>query len=307
MTQPAATPIRSMTGYGAGTRAAGGITVRMRLRSVNHRFLDLQLRLPPELEGAQAALERQLRGALRRGHVQLVAVVEREAGAAAQANTAMAKAYLAAWRHLAQELSLPAAPPEGLAWELLRLPGILAPAQEPEDAAALGELAQAVLVDCLAEHGRSREQEGAAMAADMRGRLQNVARSAAAIREMRASVEAAYLARLRERLQELLAGTGAVIPPERLAQEAALLAERGDISEELVRLEAHLAAFAAALDGGGEVGKKLDFLLQELNREANTLVSKTSGLAAAGLRVTGEGLAMKGEIEKIREQVQNIE
>ena len=145
------------------------------------------------------------------------------------------------------------------------------------------------------------------MAADMRGRLQNVARSAAAISELRASVEAAELARLRERLQELLAGTGAAVSPERLAQEAALLAERGDISEELVRLEAHLAAFAAALDAGGEVGKKLDFLLQELNREANTLLSKTSGLAAAGLRVTGEGLAMKGEIEKIREQVQNIE
>ncbi len=295
-----------MTGYGAAARAAGGVTLRMRLRSVNHRFLDLQLRLPPELEGAQAALERQLRGALRRGHVQLVAVVEREA-AAAQVNTAMAAAYLAAWRSLAQALSLPAAPPEDLAWDLLRLPGILAPSQEPDDAAALGQLAQAVLADCLAEHGRSQEQEGAAMAADMRGRLQAITRSVAAIRAMRGAVEAAYLARLRERLQELLAGTSTAIPPERLAQEAALLAERGDISEELVRLEAHLAAFAAALDAGGEVGKKLDFLLQELNREANTLLSKTSGLAADGLRVTGQGLAIKGEIEKIREQVQNIE
>ncbi len=299
--------IRSMTGYGAGERSAAGVTVRMGLRSVNHRFLELQLRLPAELESAQAALERQLRLELRRGHVQLTALVERAAATETRLDTALAARYLAAWRRLAVELALPAQPPEGLAWELLRLPGILAAGRENGGGDGLQALAEQALADCLRDHRHSREREGAALAADMRQRLAAVAQAAAAIHQLRAGVELVYMARLRSRLEALLAGVGASIAPERLAQEAALLAERGDITEELVRLQSHAAAFEALLAAGGEIGKKLDFLLQELNREANTLLSKSSGLAAEGLEVTRQGLAIKSEIEKIREQVQNIE
>lgn len=306
----AAGPLRSMTGYGAAERRSDSAAVRLRLRSVNHRFLDLQLRLPPELEGAQAGLERQIKGAIQRGHVQLTVVVERAGGGAASLDRELAAAYLEAWRRLAAEMQLPQAAPPGLAWELLKMPGVLAGRREAGGAGEENELerlASAALAECLAEHARSREREGAALAADLRERLGAIRAGVRAIGQLRAGAEAAFAARLQSRLDTLLAGGGAGLAPERLAQEAAVLAERSDISEELVRLEAHAAEFAQILDGGGGIGKQLDFLLQEMQREANTLLAKTGGLAAEGLEITRRGLGVKAEIEKIREQAQNLE
>jgi uncharacterized protein (TIGR00255 family) len=124
------------------------------------------------------------------------------------------------------------------------------------------------------------------------------------VQQHRRAILQSYSERLQSRLQELL---GASIDKERALQEAALLVDRSDIQEEIVRLETHVRHFLALLDEGGEIGKKLDFLLQEMNREANTLLSKTSGLAGEALRITEAGLAMKAEIEKAREQVQNLE
>lgn len=306
----AAEPLRSMTGYGAAERAGSGAVVRLRLRSVNHRFLDQQLRLPPELEGAQAGLERQIKASIRRGHVQLTVVVERSGSSVAGWDGGMAAAYLEAWRRLAAQLQLPLTAPPGLAWELLKMPGVLAGRREAGGAAEESELerlACAALAECLAEHARSREREGAALGADLRERLGAIRAGVRAIGQLRRGAEAAFAARLQGRLEALLAASATGLPPERLAQEAALLAERSDISEELVRLEAHAAEFEMILHGGGEVGKQLDFLLQEMQREANTLLAKTSGLAAEALEVTRQGLAIKAEIEKIREQVQNLE
>jgi uncharacterized protein (TIGR00255 family) len=124
------------------------------------------------------------------------------------------------------------------------------------------------------------------------------------VEQLRAGVSRAYLEKVQTRMNELLAGKA---DPERVLQEAAMLAERSDIEEEIVRLKTHIQHFLGLLDSGGEVGKKLDFLMQEFNREANTLLSKTAGVSGAGLRITELGLAMKSEIEKAREQVQNIE
>jgi uncharacterized protein (TIGR00255 family) len=148
-----------------------------------------------------------------------------------------------------------------------------------------------------------REEEGRGMEAELRRRLQSLSTVTQEVSKLRAAVTRAYMEKVKTRMQELVGN----VEEDRILQEAALLAERSDVQEELVRLQTHIQHFTGLLDQGGEVGKKLDFLLQELNREANTLLSKTSGVAGEGLRITELGLLMKSEIEKCREQVQNIE
>jgi uncharacterized protein (TIGR00255 family) len=150
-----------------------------------------------------------------------------------------------------------------------------------------------------------REHEGEGMEQEMRRRLKVLEEATDEVSRHRGAVSKAVLEKVRTRMQELLEKTKA--DEDRILQEAALLAERSDIQEELVRLKTHIDHFRKLLDQGGEVGKKLDFLLQELNREANTLLSKTSGITGEGLRITELGLRMKSEIEKCREQVQNLE
>jgi len=148
-----------------------------------------------------------------------------------------------------------------------------------------------------------REQEGRGMEAELRRRLDSLEKATNEVDKLRAAVSKAYMEKVRSRMLELIENAD----EDRVLQEAAILAERSDIQEELVRLNTHIDHFRKLLDQGGEVGKKLDFLLQELNREANTLLSKTSGVAGEGLRITELGLLMKSEIEKCREQVQNLE
>lgn len=297
-------PLRSMTGYGAARGEAAGVALRLRVRSLNHRFLDLQLRLPAELEALQPAFEQAVRGTIHRGHVELTATFERAPAGRVVINREMAAAYVEAFRELRREFR-ELRQTELEPAEVLRLPGIVSVAAPEADAGGqLQALAEAVLRDCLADHTRMREREGAAIAEDLRRRLRTMAASVQAVGELRQKFAEAFAARFRARFAQWLAEA---LPPERLAAEAALLVERSDISEELARLEAHLAEFGHILDQGGEAGKKLDFLLQELNREVNTLLSKTAGLAGEGLAITSHGLTLKAETEKLREQVQNLE
>ena len=149
-----------------------------------------------------------------------------------------------------------------------------------------------------------REEEGRGIVRELRQRMAHLQEAAGSVQQHRRAVLHNYTERLQSRLQELL---GSTVDRERVLQEAALLVDRSDIQEEIVRLENHVQHFLGLLDEGGEIGKKLDFLLQEMNREANTLLSKTSGLAGEALNITEAGLAMKAEIEKSREQVQNLE
>jgi uncharacterized protein (TIGR00255 family) len=160
------------------------------------------------------------------------------------------------------------------------------------------------LEEALDALNKMREAEGRAMERELRERMTHLLSAAAEVQKHRVAVLKNYAERLQTRMQEWL---GSSVDQDRIVQEAAMLADRSDIQEEIVRLENHVEHFLALLDGTGEVGKKLDFLLQELNREANTLLSKTSGLAGEAVRITEAGLAMKAEIEKAREQVQNIE
>jgi uncharacterized protein (TIGR00255 family) len=193
---------------------------------------------------------------------------------------------------------------------LLRLPGVITgvTAAVPESAdeqEKLGQALDACLREAIAKLDDMRRAEGRHLVSELRARLAKISGETDQVRELTKTLRPAFARRLDAKLKELLGGTG--IDPARLAQEAALLAERSDISEELDRLRSHLQQFGALLDGAGELGKKLDFLLQEMHREANTMLSKTPGVESEALAITGLALEVKSDIEKLREQVQNIE
>ncbi|HVA62530.1 MAG TPA: YicC/YloC family endoribonuclease [Terriglobales bacterium] len=292
-----------MTGYAQARAQTEEVALTVTLKAVNHRFFDPRWQVPAELEGAQAELEKRLRAVVRRGHVEVRIGCERGgARAAAGVDAELVEAYLRAHAELSQRLDLREPPSVG---ELLRFPGVLvarASGPLPESAAAALD---AAFAQALEQLQAMRRHEGAALAQDLLARLERLQAAGRHIAAHRQELEAALLERLRRRLAELLPTSAPA--PERLLQEAALLAERGDVSEELTRLDAHLAQFRTLLAQGGEVGKRLDFLTQELHREVNTLLSKTSSAAPAGLRIAELGLELKAEIEKIREQVQNLE
>jgi uncharacterized protein (TIGR00255 family) len=296
---------KSMTGYAEARAEYNGGTVRLILRSVNHRFLDLHVRLPDGFEFFEPRLREQLRGRLRRGHVDVILRYEATGGAAVQINREVVTAYLRAAEELRGEFGFAAGPDMA---GVLRLPGAIAAAAVPLDEAgraALSERLAACLEEALGRLDQMRAAEGRALAEEMRKRLTRIAECARRVGELSHDLRPAYARRLETRLKELLAGSP--LDPARVAQEAAVLADRSDIREELVRLASHVRQFEQMLSTPGDVGKKLDFLLQEMQREANTMLSKTPGGAEEGLEITGVALEVKSEIEKLREQVQNVE
>jgi uncharacterized protein (TIGR00255 family) len=276
------------------------VSFTLSLKSVNHRFLDLHFRMPSGSDSLEMKLRRLLKAKLARGHVELTLSLERGGSDNVSLNKQVAGGYIQAFRAAAAEYGLNEQPDLNV---IFRMPGALDSSASSVD----GELEPAVLAkveEVLGKLNQMREEEGAAMERDLRVRLEHIQQASDGVKQFRGAVLRTYAEKLKTRMQELL---GAQIDPERILQEAALLADRSDIQEELVRLDTHVKHFLAMLDEGGEVGKKLDFLLQEMNREANTLLSKTSGLAGEALKITEMGLAMKAEIEKAREQAQNIE
>jgi uncharacterized protein (TIGR00255 family) len=301
--------IRSMTGFaqvkgqvaeppGAGTGRHLGFTLS--LKSVNHRFLDLHFRLPSSTDSLEMKLRRVLKEKVARGHVELALNVEQSGNESFTLNRSVARAYVDAFRAAAAEFSLAAEPD---LHAVLRMPGAL----ETGAPSANGNLEDAVMAtvdEALRKLNQMREEEGRGIEKELRQRMQLVRAAQQNVHQHRDRVLQAYAERLRARMQELMGGQ---MDRDRILQEAALLVDRSDVQEELVRLETHVDHFLGLLDQGGEVGKKLDFLLQEMNREANTLLSKTSGLAGEALKITEIGIAIKTEIEKAREQVQNLE
>jgi len=278
----------------------GGAAFSLSIKSVNHRFLDLHFRLPANTDTLEVSLRRVLKEELARGHVDVNLSFEQAGSVPLTLNRQLVATYVQAFRAAAIEAGIAAEPDLNA---VLRLPGALDSNAAPADA----ELTPAVLAkinEALLNLNRMREEEGRAMDRELRERLAHLQSGCTEVRKHRETVLKTYSERLKSRLQEWL---GASVDSDRIVQEAALLADRSDIQEELVRLENHVQHFLGLLDAGGEVGKKLDFLLQEMNREANTLLSKTSGLAGDAVRITEAGLAMKSDIEKAREQVQNIE
>ena len=270
------------------------------LKSVNHRFLDLHLRLPAETDALEMKLRRLLKEKIARGHIELTLAFDRGSSALIQMNRELVEGYVLAFRAAVRQFGLTGEPDLNA---VLRMPGALSTSSSGLD----GEFDSAVLeqIDALIEKlNHMREEEGRSLDRELRERMRRLMQANEEVAKLRVEVSRAYLEKVQARMIELI---GAHADQERILQEAAMLAERSDIQEEVVRIKTHIQHFLQLLEKAGEVGKKLDFLLQELNREANTLSSKTAGVAGEGLRITELGLLMKSEIEKAREQVQNIE
>ena len=298
-------PIYSMTGF---ARVQGRVNetlgYTLSLKSVNHRFLDVQLRLPSGLDALELELRRALKESLVRGHVDVTLNVDRTAQAGGGYNRELVAGYLAAFNSAREEHALTGQPDLN---SILRLPGALQAegrSSNDEDSAALTESVTQQIGPLIEQLKAMRAREGEALTAILSGALDRLAEAVDGVAQLRPEVEARYQDRLTQRLT---AAVGNEFNRQRLLEEVAVLVDRSDISEEIARMHTHIGHFRDLLAAGGEVGKKLDFLLQEMNREANTLLSKTGGIGGKGTKITELGLSMKAEIEKAREQVQNVE
>jgi uncharacterized protein (TIGR00255 family) len=292
-----------MTGFARAKRPLGAGEVIVSVKTVNHRGLDIHVHAASAAECFENAIRAAVKARLARGHVDVRVVLPEGSRGGTLVNLKLLEEYVRAFRQAAALHGLNEQPDLNAA---LRVPGMFgetAAAAEP-----LPETESAILSaldEALEELNAFRAREGAELAAEMLRHNQQVAFAVEEIERLRGQAVSAFQARLEDRLTELL--KGAQLDPQRLAQEAALLADRSDVGEELARLRIHSGQLTQLLDSGGEVGKKLDFLLQEMNREANTILSKTSGAGAIGLRITDLALAAKAAIEKIREQALNLE
>jgi uncharacterized protein (TIGR00255 family) len=298
--------LKSMTGYAQAQAAGDGVGLRISVRSVNHRFLDLHLRVPEGFEPLEPRIRQIVRERVRRGHLDVTLRYELAGPGAVAVNQEVAAAYLRAVADLRTQFGMKAEPDLAA---ILRLPGVIGasagPASSDEEIARLESVVARCLSDALDRLDQMRELEASALRDEMSGRLTSIASHAARVGSLAERARPAFARRLELRLKDLLGD--APIDPSRLAQEAALAAERSDVSEELARLASHVSQFESLLASASDVGKKLDFLLQEMQREANTLLSKTPGNETESLEITELALEIKSEIEKLREQAQNIE
>jgi len=300
--------IHSMTGFAQARVERDGAALRINLRSVNHRFLDLHLRMPDGFEVFESRIRQAVKDRIRRGHVDVNVYYETAGAAGIEVNREVAEAYMKAVEKLRREFDVKTEP-DLIA--LFRLPGVVAAPgaasdlQSEEVQEKLGALVGECLEQALTRLETMRRSEGQSLNNEMQRILDQIASRTKEVEGLVEGVRPAFARRLAERLQNLLSGVQ--IDPARLAQEAALLAERADVSEELARLHSHVEQFQKLLAGAGETGKKLDFLLQEMQREANTLLSKTPGVESEGLAITSLALEIKSDIEKLREQAQNVE
>jgi uncharacterized protein (TIGR00255 family) len=290
-----------MTGFAQIKGQQGMTAYTFTAKSVNHRFLDLHLRLPGKSDLFEQQLRKLCKEKMHRGHVEVTLTLEYAGASGVSVNHELVSGYVKAFRQLSDELDLHG---EVDLNTVFRLNGVLSASSEMPDEAELQAALQPAasgLIDLL---NANRHLEGDHTCIELEARMEQLERNTAEVAALRDTVLDAHLERIRARMTELLEGQA---DADRILQEAAMLAERSDIQEEIVRLQTHIRHFRGLLQEDGEVGKKLDFLLQEMNREANTMLSKTTGLTGDAMRITELGLALKSDIEKSREQVQNVE
>jgi uncharacterized protein (TIGR00255 family) len=295
-----------MTGFARSRKALDIGEIVVSVKSLNHRGLDVQVHAPSAADEFENAIRSMVKGRMVRGHVEVRISLPANGSNGSPAialNRDLLHQYLKAFREAAETHGIRAEPDLNAAF---RHTGMLAEsAQEPGPASAIEKEVLEALSAALDGLNEFRAREGAEIASEMRAHNVRVTAIATEMEHIRSTAHAAFHSRLSEKLRDLLKGVQ--IDPQRLAQEAAILADRSDIGEELARLKIHSAQLTGLLDAGGEVGKKLDFLLQEMNRETNTILSKTSGAGDAGLKITELALAAKAAIEKVREQSLNLE
>jgi len=289
-----------MTGFGRATSAEHNYSITVEIKTVNNRFLDVNLRLSNELQPLEAMLKRIAGNRLSRGRVDVNVQYERNDEVSYELNRPMIEGFLTAMRAMKDEFDLAGDPDINV---IARLPNVIVPSRSeavPEFNAAIESTFSAALDDL----DKMRGKEGSLLAEELIARLNIIESRLSPIQEESAKVADEFLERLTKRINDMLAKSESQINVDqgRLTQEVAYLADRADISEEITRLRTHIEHFRSIMNEEKDVGKRLDFLTQELNREANTITSKTNNMV-----VKENALAIKSEIEKIREQVQNVE
>ena len=290
-----------MTGFGRGNATGEEFNVAVEIKTVNNRYLDIHLRISQELAPLEMNIRKLVSTRLSRGRVDLNINLERTGETTYEVNRQLISGYVSALRDIQKEFNLLGDVDINT---LTRLPGALGTARSGVDESISKGITRAI-GEALDDLEQMRASEGAALAAEMRVRLAKIEAEVPVIENAAAGIVDVYQQRVQKRIAELLSrgdSQSIQLDAGRLAQEVAYLADRSDITEELARLRSHLEQFRAALEADGEVGKRLDFLLQELNREANTVLSKSTEIA-----IKDAGLVIKAEVEKLREQVQNVE
>jgi uncharacterized protein (TIGR00255 family) len=292
--------MNSMTGFGRGTASGDAFEVSVEMKTVNNRFLDVVLKLGSELQSLEAPLKKLISARLSRGRVDVGVQYDRTQEISYELNRPVISGYLNALNELKSEFSIGGDPDINV---IARLPNIFNVKKDEAGSdfmMAVGNAVSAALDDLE----MMRSSEGEMLKTELSERLSNIEKLTEAIESETGNIAEEYRQRLTKRITELLARTESQIELDqgRLAQEVAYLADRADISEEIARLRTHIEHFRSIMDEEKEVGKRLDFLTQELNREANTITSKTNNMI-----VKENALQAKSEIEKIREQVQNVE
>jgi len=289
-----------MTGFGRGSAAGDNFAITVELKTVNNRFLDVNLRMPPELQDMESSIKHILSARLARGRVDVNIQYDRQTGVSFDLNRPLITGFLSAMREMKDEFGLSGEPDMNV---LARLPNVVVPKKEeagPDFEAGLETALNAAIDDLQ----KMRANEGRMLADEIDKLLTEIASRMPAIQQETTKVSEEYNDRLTKKITDMLTRSGSEIEIDqgRLAQEVAYLADRADISEEIARLQTHIEHFRTIMADEKDVGKRLDFLTQELNREANTITSKTNNMT-----VKENALAIKSEIEKIREQVQNVE
>lgn len=292
--------MKSMTGFGRGSASDENFSVSVELKTVNNRFLDVNLRLSGELQQLESRIKQLIGDRLSRGRVEVNLQYDRNDEISYELNRPMIAGYLAAMKQMQEEFDLAGEPDLNV---VARLPNVVQPRKEdlkPEFTAGIESALSAALDDLET----MREKEGASLKAVLDSLLTAIETRLGPIEAEAANVAEEYRLRLTKRIGEMLSRSESQIELDqsRLAQEVAYLSDRSDISEEIARLRTHIVHFRSIMDEEKEVGKRLDFLTQELNREANTITSKTTNMI-----VKENALQIKSDVEKIREQVQNIE
>lgn len=292
--------MNSMTGFGRGAVTDDRFSISVELKTVNNRFLDISLRLPGELQSLENVIKKLISGRLSRGRVEVNLQYDRSKPTEFELNRPMIAGFLDAMKHMQDEFSLAGQPDLNV---IARLPNVVQTKKEEPSAEFLNAV-EAAFAAALDDLEQMRANEGQLLRDELLSLLNQIEALIPDIDAESAKVADEYRQRLTKRVNEMLAKTDSQIEldPSRLAQEVAYLADRADISEEIARLRTHIEHFRGIMSDDKDVGKRLDFLTQELNREANTIASKTNNMT-----VKENALAIKSEIEKIREQVQNVE
>lgn len=291
--------LHSMTGFGAGQATAGSETLSVELRSVNHKFCEVKVRLPRELGALEATLQKLVKDRLARGAVDVSVrrAARSTAGLVPQVDLALAKEYRRAYAELAKALELP---DTTSLRDIAQQPSVVRLEEQQVNLEEAGKAAEAATLVALDALKAMRTVEGQALHADLSSRLALVAQVVDEVKVLAPRAIDLYRDRLAERIAEL--SRGVAVDPQRLAQEVAFFAERTDVAEEMTRLASHLEQFRALLASKEPSGRKMDFLVQEMHREVNTTGSKSQH-ADISARV----MQLKAELERIREQVQNVE